>query len=83
MDIYCRRCSEPIDNDYLHDVALEWDCSYREVYDDFVVRGCPAVGFECSNDNFNPVMHAIYDLMGDDVDGVASMLEDAEALGLL
>lgn len=31
----------------------------------------------------DPVITAIYDLLGDDMDGAANMLEDAEAWGLL
>jgi hypothetical protein len=90
MDIYCPKtgCGEPVDMDYLHDVADEQGRTYTEVVHDFQARGCEALGEShavraASNDSFRAeVMASMFDLLGDDVDGAAAMMEDAEYLGL-
>lgn len=86
MDIYCPKCSEPWEIDTLHDVADEQGSSFGEVREDFYRRGCAAIGTRCNPatvGDASPAIAAAYDLLGDDVDGAASMLEDAEHLGLL
>ena len=85
MDIRCAICKEPTDNDELHYVAEEEGRTYREVYNDFVSNGCVAIygGTPCEPAG-NPLLGAaIYDLMGDDVDGAMSAWEDAEMMGLI
>lgn len=88
MDVYCpvSGCAEPVDMDYFHDVAEDTGQTYTQVTRDFAVRGCEALG-----DTHNmkdgaswrgEAASALYDLMGDDMDGVASMLEDAEYFGM-
>lgn len=78
MDIYCPKCGEPVELDYLHDVASDHGKTYKEVLHDFQQRGCPAIDDTC-----NPVKNerayyadALYDLLGDDIDGAASMFDD-------
>ena len=86
MDIYCPRCSEPVDPDYFHDVAEENGTSYAEVARDFQQRGCVALGeprCERADDLRHEVMGAMFDLLGDDIDGAASMMDDFEYMGLL
>ena len=85
MDLYCTKCGEPVENDYLHDVADEQGTTYREVYNNFVTLGCEALDFTCSDTKMAPasMAWAIYDLAGDDTDFAASMFDDAEAFGLL
>lgn len=39
MDLICSTCSEPVDNDYFHDVAEESGRTYKEVAADFRQRG--------------------------------------------
>lgn len=56
---------------------------YREVKADFMRVGCEAIGGYCTSTRRDPTMSAIYEIMGDDLDGAASMIEDAEAVGLL
>lgn len=83
MDIYCPRCGEPLDMDELHDVE---GMTYRQASRDFRALGCEAVGFRCSehrNENAANIAAAIYSISGDDLDGAASDLADAEFLGLL
>ncbi len=64
-----------------------YDKLYRAVAADFRDRGCPAFGSKCSvsipdpNPNDGELTIAdkagiLYDLLGDDVDGAAAMLDD-------
>lgn len=76
MDLYCSKCSEPVDNDYFHDRADEIGSTYREVAADFRVRGCEALGWSHGEGAANPYADALYDLLGDDMDGAAAMMED-------
>lgn len=85
MDIYCPICSEPWDMDELH--YPDADLSFTEALAVFRSQGCGVVwgGVPCKPTTAarRDVMAAVYDLMGDDVDGCASMFEDAEMMGLL
>lgn len=76
MDHYCPKCSEPVDNDYFHDIAEETGQTYRAVAADFRVRGCAALGESHGTGSANPYAEALYDLLGDDMDGAASMMSD-------
>jgi hypothetical protein len=92
MDIYCPTCAEPFDHDELHSVAEESGSTYAIVSADFRKRGCKA--FEAA---YGPQTHCVpaenkgqanmiaevYGLLGDDMDGAASMLDDARYMGLL
>lgn len=65
--------------DYLHDVADDHDTTFNTVLRDFQQRGCPALDMTCSTgreDSMAPYADALYDLLGDDIDGAAAMLED-------
>lgn len=71
--------------------------SYRETYgsnydivrSDFYLNGCKAMtGYGSSWCEPKPsartdAMSTLIDLMGDDLDGIASMMEDAEYMGLI
>lgn len=94
MDLYCPKCGEPWDNECFHDEASESNRTYTEVARDFAQRGCVAletaygpVGEDCKanqrNSNRAHISEIAFDLMGDDTDGVASMMQDAEYLGLI
>lgn len=76
MDVYCSKCSEPVDTDYFHDVADENGTTYRTVMRDFQARGCEALGMKHGDMGPNPYADALYDLLGDDMDGAASMMAD-------
>jgi len=86
MDLYCPKCAEPVDNDEFHERADEIDSTYSKVAADFRANGCSALGGKCNPDTINSpkaqVANVIYDLLGDDMDGAASELDDAEFLGL-
>ena len=79
MDLYCPVCTEPVDNDSIHEEARATAMSYVTVLRDFQARGCVAVGFgDCepvdSEDRL--VIQAMNDLLGDDSDGIMAMMED-------
>jgi len=83
MDIRCPNCSEPWDHDELHYAAEDRHSTYERVAADFRVRGCPALGGTCNRDGRPSVAaQAAYELLGDDMDGAAAMLADADLLGL-
>lgn len=88
MDIYCPTCTEPWDNDSLHEEASASGRTYAAVAADFCRQGCKALG-----EAFGPQPHcqasipdervaAVYGLLGDDMDGAAAMLEDLRGQGL-
>jgi len=86
MDIYCVRCGEPTDMDYLHDVAAEQETTFAKVLAAFQTKGCEALGEpQCERRPSlrSEAMSAMFDILGDDVDGAASMMEDLEYMGLL
>lgn len=86
MDIYCPKCGEPWDPDEAHEQAADTGSTYTKVMRDFAVRGCRAFGGRCSAPDGTPdatfgmtraeASGALFELLGDDVDGVASMLDD-------
>ena len=93
MDIRCPICSEPWDLDTLHDEVTErfddqarsetpYEDLFGQVRRDFSRQGCEALGSRHAQTTADPIVSEIYALMGDDLDGAASLLEDAEALGL-
>jgi hypothetical protein len=96
VDIYCGRCGEPWDIDSLHEETSyrredDPSVSFDVVRAEFARRGCLAMTAyrvsesECVRDTGNAramASGALMDLLGDDIDGVASLLDDAEALGM-
>ena len=83
MDIYCPKCAEPLDMDELHYIdGLGFDAARKAFYAD----GCAGIGFTCSAGGGGlraDAAAAMYDLLGDDIDGAAAMLDDLEYLGML
>ena len=79
MDLYCQRCGEPYDLDHINfDMTTEERINFKDG------KCCPC----CVN---KPVaerparaeaMEVVRDLLGDDEDGMAAMMEDFEAFGL-
>lgn len=59
---------------------------YNVVAQEFREKGCAAFtsfGAKCSARKADEGIKSIYDLLGDDMDGAESMIEDMEFLGLL
>lgn len=78
MDIYCKRCGEPWD--YLG-AADAGDMTRTEYTAMMAGEGCPS----CAGKPLNKpkpframLMDAVSDLLGDDIDGIASSMDDAE-----
>lgn len=80
MDIHCPRCGEPVDNDELHSIAQSDGRSYQDVAAQFRTHGCAALGYKHNADTMDSnralLASAAYDLLGEDMDGAAAMLED-------
>lgn len=77
MDVYCKRCGEPVELYHIqHDAAPD---ERRRFWDG---EGCVACfGREVKKWPFRAqVMAALHDVLGDDLDGLAAELEDAEYL---
>ena len=78
MDIYCSKCGEPWDVYTLNE--------YEVTMESFSTNGCRAFGVKCNEntiDKKNSLYSEIYDILGDDVDGAASIIDDAKYLGLI
>ena len=74
MDLYCKRCGEPFDHYY---VEHEMTTTERGRFYD-KDEGCPSCfGKEVKE---RPVqaeaMEVLHDILGDDTDGLAAMMED-------
>lgn len=86
MDIYCGKCGEPWDMDSLHEAVDEGRAtSWDDARATFQREGCGLWGLKCRTtpDTSRAMASAVLmDVMGDDIDGVASMLEDAEFFGM-
>lgn len=90
----CPICSEPWELDSLHDLVAErngdlgpelrrpYEVEFDEVRRDFTKRGCKAFGARHNDTTASPLVGEVYALLGDDIDGAISLLEDAEALGV-
>jgi hypothetical protein len=87
MDINCRHCGEPWDIYSLHDV---WDdktgkrLAYKTASSRFRKYGCPAMEGHQRPCSHGPIaspetldaIGTLTDLLGEDTDGLAAMLED-------
>ena len=77
MDLYCERCGEPWEHYY---VMYEMTPEEKGAF----LRGehCPSCkGKEIERRPFRAqVAGALHDVLGDDIDGLAAEMEDAEAL---
>lgn len=78
MDIYCTKCGEPWAIDCLHDAE-----GYGLTVRGTTIVACGGCGKGGERPAVAAAAAALHDLMPDDPDGVAAMLEDAEAWGLL
>ncbi len=91
MDIYCPICAEPWEIDSLHDIAEEDGVTFASARKAFFADGCGVAfaswGVRCDRaegeaGNRAAVSAMLADMLGDDIDGIASEMEYAEALGL-
>lgn len=78
MDIACPVCGEPWELDSLHEMG-DWigeDLTFEQARVRFAEEGCEAYGTPHGEGTAHPGVAVIYELLGDDVDGAASLLED-------
>jgi hypothetical protein len=83
--ISCGKCGQEWSFDDLHAVEGQ---TYNKVVQQFYGEGCQALGYSCLDPEDADTKRAYFssvlmDLMGDDLDGVASELQDMEWLGIL
>lgn len=86
MDIPCPKCSEPWDIDEFHDIAEEQGITWDDVRKNFAAKGCEALGMSpCTPDNSlrSQASAVVMELLGDDLDGAASLMDDFEFMGML
>lgn len=81
MDVRCRKCAEPIEIDEFWAIAEDEHTTFNAIRDRFASKGCAGIGYTC-NENVDgelaAVSGALFDLLGDDIDGIGAMLEDWE-----
>lgn len=88
MNINCPRCAEPWDTDEFHYLAEELETTYSDIIAQFGRKGCEVIPGQSHNqyaqlDSKRAMLAAVaFEFLGDDVDGIAAMMEDAEALGM-
>lgn len=95
MDVVCKWCKEPWDMYEAHDIAKATSQTYQQVMASFTKIGCAAFseGMEsivateknCVDADAEPDqgIQTIYELLGNDMDGAASLIEDFGAIGML
>lgn len=78
MDIYCAQCGEPWDMDTIHDVVADRHdgSTFDTIRTEFYRTGCLALGGRHGTGTGHPAIAAAMELLGDDVDGMASILDD-------
>ena len=84
-EIPCTKCGEKIEIDFLHDVATEQQKTFSATLQEFYRKGCGLFQTESCipGGGHQIILEELALLMGDDVDGFASMVEDFEELGAL
>lgn len=90
MDLLCPRCSEPWDLEELHHVYRGDDhIPFDDARQMFYKIGCAAMDGDTvpsCNERVTLTTEAtsvIYELLGDDVDGAAALLDDFEYMDML
>ena len=79
MDLYCQRCGEPWD---AYGARHGMDMTADEYRKFIAGESCPrCFGKEVERRPFrSELMSAMRDLLGDDTDGIAAEMQDAEAM---
>ena len=84
MDIRCTTCGEQWEMDSLHELvsegtAIDFDDARGMFYRD----GCKAFGCTHGTVAAHPIIGDLAELMGDDMDGFASELDDLGYMGVI
>ena len=72
--------------DELHDLIPDGSDDYHKAVSLFRNKGCEAFGVshnDIPDTNAAEISGMLFDVLGDDVDGIAAELEDAECLGVI
>ena len=81
MDLYCARCGEPEMFDYvMHEMTVDERVDFTT--GSGCTNACKAAP-PVTQGGKAQLAGALYDLLGDDLDGAASMFDDARSLGML
>lgn len=82
MDVYCPRCGEPWD---AYGIQGGGEFTKEEQQQFWRGEGCPCcIGNEVDSRPFRAeATKVLAEVLGNDIDGIASMLDDAEYLGML
>ena len=82
MDVMCTRCGEPFDLDDLDWLAESKEATAEELKATFFRDGCESMLSNgrktCKRDRLSSVRFDLSDLMGDDIDGYASLMEEVD-----
>lgn len=81
MDVYCPVCGEPWDMGELHELRdwLDEPMEYAEAWRQFKLSGCEVFGVPHAgvhDEQRANLAEVLYDIVGDDIDCTASMLDD-------
>ena len=87
MDLYCQKCDEPWEVYYVGCGDFDADNNVGDAVRFKAGDGCPACKWGLKapkKQSFRgEAMSMLSDLLGDDIDGIASMMDDAEYMGML
>lgn len=96
MNLYCQRCDEPWDVCYVGDGSMDQDSKAEgeETVKGMIPSeafkagiGCPACKWGKNAPKQQSMrglaMGAMAEMLGDDIDGMASMMDDFEYMGML
>ena len=94
MDLYCQKCDESWDVCYVgggdmdkDSMPKDWDGEIKPSQRFKAGDGCPSCNWGKSAPKHQSlrgeVMSLMADMLGDDIDGMASMMDDFEYMGML
>lgn len=87
MDTRCSKCGEPYGVLDITEEADYYGYTPTEMHRLFAEQGCAAIGATCNPNTLGSdtayAVSVLQDILGDDIDGLASTLEDLEYYGLI
>ena len=88
MDLYCQHCDEPWEvSTVYHELGDENKTAEKAKQDFLAGVGCPSCEWGTLGEKTASIksdaMWAMAEMLGDDVDGMASMMDDFEYMGML
>ena len=87
-DVLCPKCREPWELDSIHNrteelypelAKTDYQLAFSKAYSQFRAQGCEFFGTSCyMPQKRSAALDAIYEIIGDDVDGAISEIQDYE-----